>query len=291
MSRLYERFHWLAKEIVDMGGEATLVRVNAIEGMPYAAMVAIFNEARARDYDELAGALADLIKSKKSRDKSSHAFTNQLHKLKERLQDIRDIDYFQCPRAEHLQMLFNEAVGFDSSKKKAEAQRGRLRVEDFRGKTWVTRPKPEIDCVGSAWLIRKFIDPEAKFVFASTPGKQPDAIPYDMFQVELSHHDDFCTFETLVNRFGIRDRAACRLAELIHDSDLADDKFHWVEGFGIERVIKGWAKQGLSDEEILLKGFECFDGLYAEFKMSRKPHPAQKISMAFQYGIPASVKP
>ena len=89
-----------------------------------------------------------------------------------------------------------------------------------------------------------------------------------MLDVEFSHHDDFCTFETLIDRFRILDRAVRLLAELIHDADLEDDKFHRVEGVGVEGIFKGWAKQGLGDQEILSKGFECFDGLYAEFKRS-----------------------
>jgi hypothetical protein len=105
-------------------------------------------------------------------------------------------------------------------------------------------------------------------VFGEGPAAPPEAIPYDMLDVEFSHHGDFCTFETLLERFGLRDRALHRVAELIHDADLEDDKFHCVEGFGVERVFKGWAKQGLSDQEILSKGFACFDGLYAAFKRS-----------------------
>jgi hypothetical protein len=136
----------------------------------------------------------------------------------------------------------------------------------YQGQTWLTRPRPEIDRVGSAWLIRHFIDPAAKFVFADSPAAFPDAIPYDMFQVELSHQGDACTFETLIERFGIRDRAVRRIAEVIHDADLEDDKFHRAEGFGLQQVFKGWAKRGLSDQAILARGFEAFDGLYAQFK-------------------------
>jgi hypothetical protein len=257
----YERFQWLAKEIVDTGGEATLVRVKDIEGMPHAAIVALFNEARARDYDELFEPLVLLIKDTKARKQSP----NQLQKIRQRFQEIRDIDYFQSSRGEDLQQLLQKAKALESPKNKPETII-RLRAEDYRSKSWVTRPRPEIDRVGSAWLIRKFIDPSAKFVFANAPAEFPKAIPYDMFEVEFSHHGDYCTFETLIQRFGIRDRAVLRLAELIHDADLEDDKFRRVEGFGIEQIFKGWAKQGLSDQEILAKGFECFDALYAQFK-------------------------
>jgi hypothetical protein len=257
----YERFQWLAKEIVDTGGEATLVRVKDIEGMPHAAIVALFNEARARDYDELFEPLNLLIKDGKARKQSP----NQLQKLRQRFQEIRDIDYFQSSRGEDLQRFLQKAEALEVPKKKPETM-VRLRAEDYRGKSWVTRPRPEIDRVGSAWLIRKFIDPSAKFVFGNAPVEFPKAIPYDMFEVEFSHHGDYCTFETLIQRFGIRDRAVLRLAELIHDADVEDDKFHRVEGFGIEQIFKGWAKQGLSDQEILAKGFECFEALYAQFK-------------------------
>jgi hypothetical protein len=261
----YERFQWLAKEIVDTGGEATLVRVKDIEGMPHAAIVALFNEARARDYDELFEPLNLLIKDSKARKQTPETFSNQLQKLRQRFQEIRDIDYFQSSRGEDLQRLLQKGEALESPKAKPETTI-RLRAEDYRSKTWITRPRPEIDRVGSAWLIRKFIDPGAKFVFANTPVEFPKAIPYDMFEVEFSHHGDYCTFETLIQRFVIRDRALLRLAELIHDADVEDDKFHRVEGFGVEQIFKGWAKQGLADQDILSKGFECFDALYAQFK-------------------------
>jgi hypothetical protein len=263
----YERFQWLAKEIVDTGGEATLARVKDIEGMPYAALVALFNDARSRDYDELVEPLNLLIKDARTRKESPEAFANQLQKLRQRFQEIRDIDYFESSRGEDLHRLFQKAESLGLLRKRPDTK-NRLRVEDYRSKLWITRPRPEIDRVGSAWLIRKFIDPNAKFVFANSSSETPGAIPYDMFEVEFSHHGNCCTFETFVERFGIRDRAVRRLAELIHDADLEDDKFHRLEGFGVELMFKGFAKQGLADHEILSKGFECFDALYAQLKRS-----------------------
>jgi hypothetical protein len=263
----YERFQWLSKEIVDVGGDATLARIAELENMPNAAVVSLFNDARSKDYNEIAEPLLGLIKDRKARKANPDAFLNQLQKLKARFQEIQEIDYFRCPRAEDLQMLFQKVDALESPTKQLQDGK-RLQAADYNGKLWLTRPRPEIDRVGSAWLIRKFIDSEAKFVFADTPTGHREAIPYDMLDVEFSHHGEFCTFETLLDRFGIRDRAVLRIAELIHDADLEDNKFHRVEGFGVERVFKGWAKQGLSDQEIIAKGFLCFDGLYAEFKRS-----------------------
>lgn len=234
----YERFRWLAQEIDDTGGEATLVRVKDIEGMPYAAVVALFNETRARDYDEIAEPLTQLIKNRKSRKLPADTFTGELEKVQKRFQEIQEIDYFQSTRGEDLRALFQQAESLGAPKKKPETK-ARLRVEDFRGKTWMTRPRPEIDRVGSAWLLLKFIDPGAKFAFVNTPAAAPEAIPYDMFQVEFSHHADNCTFETLIERFGIRDRAVLRIAELIHDADPEDDKFHRLEASASNKSSRG----------------------------------------------------
>lgn len=263
----YERFQWLGKEIVDVGGEATLARVAELEGLPYAALVSLFNDARSKDYSEVAETLTLLAKDRKARQVNPEAFANQLQKLKGRFQEIQAIDYFQCSRGEDVQRLIQKADALDSPDEKPAANK-RLRTTDYRDKVWLTRTRPEIDRVGSAWLIRRFIDPEAKFVFDDAPTAYLEAIPYDMLDVEFSHHGDHCTFETLIERFGIRDRSVQRMAELIHDADLEDDKFHRLEGFGVERVFKGWAKKGLTDQEILSKGFECFEGLHAEFKRS-----------------------
>ena len=118
----------------------------------------------------------------------------------------------------------------------------------------------------SAWLIRKFIDPKAKFIFNTDPAKHGDAIPYDMFEVEFSHHSDDCTFETLAKRFGIADKAVLKIAEMVHDADLEDGKFQTAGCVGIDQVLKGWAKSGLSDEELLKRGGECFEALYQQLR-------------------------
>jgi hypothetical protein len=138
-----------------------------------------------------------------------------------------------------------------------------LDLKEYRGKTWLTRPRPEIDRVGSAWLIRRFIDPRAKFVFAAAVPSNHEVLPFDMVDVEFSHHGDCCTFETLIRRFGIEDKAIRKIGEMIHDADLEDSKFQRLECIGIDRVLKGWAKSGMNDDQILSHGFECFDGLYS----------------------------
>jgi hypothetical protein len=127
----------------------------------------------------------------------------------------------------------------------------------------LTRPRPEIDRVGSAWLIRKFIDSDGKFMFASKISANQRAISFDMLDAEFSHHGEDCTFETLTKRFGIQEKVVHKIGEMIHDADLDDEKFQRNECIGIDRVLKGWAREGMPDREILRRGFQCFDGLYA----------------------------
>src|SRR5207244_7774074 len=181
----------------------------------------------------------------------------ELERLTRQFRDIREIDFFQSPRGQDVQMLLRRA---ESSPKKTLP---RLDAKNYVGKTWLTRPRPEIDRVGVVWLIRRFIDARAKFVFAAAVPSNREIIPFDMVDVEFSHHGDCCTFETLIRRFGIEDKAIRKIGEMIHDADLEDAKFQRSECTGIDRVLKGCAKSGMSDDQILLHGFDCFDGLYS----------------------------
>ncbi len=257
----HERLQWLAQQVRDSGGEATIIHVTEIEGLGSEDIVRQFNEARASDYGTLLAALNGLIAGNKKR--LGETFTVDLEKLTRQFEVIRKVDFFDCSRAQDAQMLLKRAAGLQSAKAKSAPL---LTAKKFVGRTWLTRPRPEIDRVGSAWLIHKFIDPKAKFVFGTDPREHGDAIPYDMFDVEFSHHADDCTFETLVKRFGITDKAVLRIAEMVHDTDLQDGKFQTTECVGVDQVLKGWAKIGMDDDELLKRGGECFDALYHQLR-------------------------
>jgi hypothetical protein len=252
----YEQFQWLAQQIRDYGGDSTLVRAHEIEALTKEKVVSLFNTARDKEYVELRKALQSFIARRKKSDAEFAAA--ELERLTKQFRELRQIDFFDSPRGHDVAMLLRRAEG---PRRSAKLQT--LDVRQYRGKTWLTRPRPEIDRVGSAWLISKFIDPKARFVFAPTARAVPEAIPFDMLDAEFSHHGNCCTFETLVKRFAILDKALTKIGEMIHDADLDDAKFQRVECVGIDRVLKGWAKKGLPDEEILRRGFECFDALYA----------------------------
>jgi hypothetical protein len=252
----YEQFQWLAQQIRDYDGDSTLVRAQEIEGLTEEKVVAMFNDARAKDYAELRKSLQGFITRQRKMD--AETATGELERLTRQFREIRKIDFFDSPRGHDIAMLLRRAEG-----PKRSRQLATLDFKQFQAKTWLTRPRPEIDRVGSAWLISKFIDRKPKFVFASSGEAFPNAIPFDMLDAEFSHHGNCCTFETLIRRFAISDKSLAKIGEMIHDADLDDARFQRVEAVGIDRVLKGWAKQGLSDLEILRRGFECFNALYA----------------------------
>ena len=255
----FERFQWLAQQARDGGGEATLVRAARIEGMSDEDLIQLFHEARRIDFLALAQAVNSLTRL--HRRKRGAGFAESLDKLRRQFEEISAIDHFSCPAAHDVETLLRNAASLHEP----AARRGppTLHRKEFQRRVWLTRPRPEIDRVGSAWLIRKFIDPQARFVFSPRSTGHRNAIPFDMLDVEFTHRGDDCTFETLLKRFAITDPLALRLGEMIHDADLADARFQRAECIGLDLLCKGWARLNWSDAEILKAGLHAFDALYA----------------------------
>lgn len=123
--------------------------------------------------------------------------------------------------------------------------------------------------MASAWLIRRFIDPDARFGFvADREGAPREAVPFDMFGVEFSHHGGHCTFETLCQRFGVTDAAVARLAGLVHDLDLKDGQFGAPEAPAVGTVIEGLQLVDPQDDTLLEHGMTLFEALYRAFEQS-----------------------
>lgn len=249
-----ERFEWLGAMIRKSAGSASVMRVHSFDDCSDTQLQQLFLEERSRDYELL---IADIRKISRAKQKK----TGDLTRIRRRFLEVTAIDFFNNPLRSRVETLLAQAEDYggsepiDISKTKTKAYRNRL---------WITRPRPGIDRVSSAWLIRNFIDIGAKFVFDEDPARYPDAVPFDMFQATgFGHRGDDCTFETLCKEFSIRDRRIRTIAQIIHDADLEDEKFGRSEGLGLDRTLIGWAKNGISDEELLRRGMELIDGLYA----------------------------
>jgi hypothetical protein len=128
---------------------------------------------------------------------------------------------------------------------------------------WATRSGIHVDRTACAWLIRRFIDDEAEFVFVHDPDEVPqDATPFDMRGVELSHHGDACTFETILDRYGLDDPALGEIAQIVHEADLDDERFDAPEARGLDVILRGLSMVVDSDERMLELSGPIYDGLY-----------------------------
>ncbi len=242
-----ERFEWLSAAIRKCKGEASVAEVYAIDDLPPAELRRLFVEARSRDYEEL------LRELKKKRTQSD------LLRIRRRLQEIVEIDFFSSPMRARVETAIATADLPPASQISANGASRR----SYRSRVWVTRPRPGIDRVSSAWLISNHIDPNAKFAFTNDVRSIPGGVPFDMFNVGgFTHQGDNCTFETLCSEFGIQNRKLKVIAEIIHDADLNDEKYGRTEGVGLDRVLAGWAKQGLADKDLLKRGMELIEGLF-----------------------------
>ena len=250
----HERMEWLATAIRTYKGQASVVQVRSLDDLSNERLKGLFVELRRRDYQKLLHETKKLVSQPSSRRPAA-----QLHRIRRKFQEIQDIDFFGSPLRSKLESLLTRA---DESETKSRRSRKR-KTDEYLNRLWMTRPRPGVDRVSSAWLIRRFIDPKARFVFGREPNAHSDAIPFDMFCAEgFGHRGEDCTFETLYKHFGIRDGRVKRIAEIIHDADLGDEKYGRVEGQGLDKVLNGWAKQDVPDDDLLKRGIELIEGLY-----------------------------
>lgn len=248
-----EKLEWLAGTIRSYKGQASVVQVQAFDDLPDARLRQLFLEASSRHYDRLLRELKKLIGLP-----HSQRPPRQLSLLRRRFQEVVAIDFFLNPLRARV-----EAVLVRADEPEAVSRKRKAKAAEYRNRVWITRPRPGIDRVSSAWLIERFIDPKAKFIFADDPAIHPQAVPFDMFSpLGFGHRDQDCTFETLCKEFAIRDGRVRRIAQMIHDADLGDEKFGRTEGLGLDQALNGWAKQEVHDDELLRRGMELIEGLF-----------------------------
>jgi len=272
-----EDFEWVLREIVKEGGEATLCEARLVEGLSDEQVQRSFDAARDADYTEIADAArkleAELPRGAVPENRRSQVEA-EVARLRRRLTEVARIDFFAAP-------------GRDAAEGRVSGLEARLRppgpatgkrekgghggVAALRGRVWVTRKGIHVDRIASAWLIRRFIDADARFKFVPAKGYKPEAqeLRFDMFEAEFTHEGDLCTFEVLVSRLGLDDRALVPIAEIVHDIDLKDSKFDRPETPGVDRLIAGIAMGHRDDESRLERGSAMFDDLYEYFSRKR----------------------
>jgi hypothetical protein len=262
-----EDFRWLLREIVSEGGEATLCEATLVEGLKPRELIALFSAERDVDYAELVVSAQRLVPSEDAEALSSAEAEAEVGGLRRRFEEIVSIDYFEAPgrRAAQRALATLESQLRHGSASGDITGKG---VEQMRGHTWVTRKDVHVDRIASAWLIRRFIDPKARFKFTALKDYRPKAgeVRFDMFEAEYTHEGDRCTFETLLARAGLRDRALRAIGEIVHDIDCKDSKFGREEAPGIAALVRGLVRACPEDGVRLERGAVAFDDLYASLR-------------------------
>ena len=268
-----EDLQWILREVIESGGDASLCEARFVDGLSDHEVEELFRAAREADYREIARDAERLAASLSKKSKVDGASKKQLiveaGRLHKRLDEISSIDFFGAPgreAAERIMFAVNARLQDSVSAPKAASSKQQL--EELRDHTWVTRKGIHVDRMGSAWLIRRFIDPVARFKYVPAKGYQPQEgeLRFDMYEAEFTHEGDRCTFEVLLERTGIGDAALQSIAEIIHNIDLKDSKFAREETIGIDRIISGIAMRHKGDDERLARASEMFNDLYEYFK-------------------------
>lgn len=276
----YELFQWLTGEVAYMNGGAAFVKVGSVETMSDTQLIDVFNRhaeeqyaAVAKEVEEVEAGLDSIRKDAGAQagggGRSPRQLARRQAKCAREFDRIRGVDFFKSEagealkgRLESIKTTIDEAGGAI-----ARQQPPRIslkRKEDYRGRKWATRRRPYVDRMASAWLIRRFIDNGAEFVFINEKefkGLGGNAVTFDIRGGEFTHVGDMCTFEVLLKAFGFRARTLKAIAELVHELDLKDGKFKRDEASGVEKILKGIKKTAKNDAEALGEGMNVFEAL------------------------------
>jgi hypothetical protein len=277
-----EDFEWLRVEIEGSGGEAVILSAEHLGAEAEAALVEEFRRHRQAAYAELAAELQRL--RPKSGATRRQLPVRDLARYRERFNAIERIDFFGSAGRDRVVTLLSAlessrgANDGETTSSQTDAGKG------YKGRLWVTRPRPGVDRMASAWLIKRFIDATATFDFVTDAKNAPsNALAFDMYGVGFGHEGDRCTFETLMSRFRINDAAVARLAEVVHDLDLKDGKFGALEAGTLGAAIDGLQMSCVDDHKLLEQGMILFEAMYRSFGQqadSPRPRPVARAKRA-----------
>ncbi len=248
-----EDFEWIAKEAIAGGGQAYVCAAEFPEASIDEALLARFAKERNADYESIEESL-----------RSAGNRPAVLAQVRKRLDEIAKIDFFEAPSRLRVEKQLRRIEA--AARRRTDSATGQGRAHLSR-KTWVTRRGIHVDRIASAWLIRHFIDPQARFRFVDPKeGPRLGEISFDMVEGDFTHEGDRCTFETLLARTGVGDRPLTDIAEIVHDIDLKDGKFGRPEAAGLEQILIGLVLANSEDSARLERGFVLFDELYQSFR-------------------------
>jgi hypothetical protein len=263
-----EDFEWLKTEIETAGGQASVFAADAVDAWSNDSLVEEFRRTREAAYTELAREAEKLLKG---RARVARAIPRKgLQQIKERLAALEQIDFFGSAGRDRVLTLVHQLESRGEAR--TDSQRPKTGVAtEYRRRLWVTRPRPGVDRMASAWLIRRFVDPEAQFGFAADRGAVPtDGIPFDMFGVDFTHRGDLCTFEMMCDTFSLDAPGLKPLGAIVHDLDFKDARFGAAEASTVGLVIDGLRLAYADDQMLLNEGIVLFDALYRALEQAHR---------------------
>lgn len=256
-----EDLQWIAQEITTGGGDAHLFDGDFVDGVAGKAAIAQFKESRDADYETITAEAHAAMKSARSAAAATELSAAQA-RLTRRLDEVRRIDFFNAGGRKKAEEAV-AAIEARLRKDRKEETRMLKANPELRNRTWVTRPGVKIDRMASAWFIRRFVDPKARFRFSDPAAQHKDGeLRFDMVGGDFTHEEDRCTFETLIRRVGLPDKGVRAIAEIVHDLDLKDKKFERAEAAGVKTMLEGLMGRTESDEERIERSLAMFDDLH-----------------------------
>ncbi len=276
----HEDFTWLLQELRSSGADGAVLESRFIDGMNDEQIQALFNDARNEDYrllqDEIERAIAELPpRGEAAGEAAQDSAQRALARARKRMAEIERIDFFSAEARDTAEAAMRALVERTKNRfedgEKGEKKMAAVALQDLRGHVWVTRRGVRVDRIASAWLIRRWIDADARFKFI--PGKEysPERgeIRFDMAEGEFTHQGDLCTFEVLARTTRQDDMALRSVGEIVHDIDLKDAKFGRAETEGIAHVLAGIVAGTDDDDARIERGSALFEDLYRFFSTSQ----------------------
>ncbi len=270
---------WLIAEISSLGGEGSFAKSQAIEPFSNKELIDLFNRQCERHYYQL-GEKFELLEREITgypRNTGSKALTSKINKLEREFSILKKTDFFSSKKGieieKRLRQVKNEIDRLTTADKKQipAADRRRsiplLLKEKYQQKIWVTRKNPFVDRMACAWLIRSFIDRQAKFAFIEDNHhlQGEEHVSFDITRGDFTHVNDLCTFEVMQIAFDLHDPGLIRLAKVVHAIDLREEKNASPEIEGVEMILAGIRKTAPDSNSALEKGMDVFTALYASF--------------------------
>jgi len=283
-----EDFEWLKSEVKAAGGDANVFAADNVDAWSDDALIEEFRRSRQDAYTALAREVEKVLKrassARRPRGTRAPSIRRLVEVFRERLTTIEGVDFFGSAGRDRVKTLLKQLEERASDTRGPAVSVKSASPADpdtYHGRLWVTRPRPGVDRMASAWLIGRFIDSKARFGFAADRDAVPaEAVPFDMFGVDFSHQGESCTFETLCAVFGIEEPAVARLATIVHDLDLKDGKFGAPEANTVGTLLDGLQLTHADDEALLTHGMALFDALFKGFEHSARSTGPRPLARA-----------